>query len=117
MTLIGMAQGAGPAPGPPFADLRYAEAGPVARVIFDRPGKRNALSMHMSNELVSALELVRRSESVKVLVISGAANTFCAGDDISEMRRWGDPLGKKQPRPWAVLRPGWSSSQSGHDRS
>jgi enoyl-CoA hydratase len=91
MTLMGMTHGGEPPPAPPFADLRYEEAGPVARVTFGRPDKRNALSMRMSNELVSALELVRRSESVKVLVISGEGSTFCAGDDISEMRRWGNP--------------------------
>lgn len=91
MTFTEMAQGGESAPAPAFADLHYAEAGPVARITFDRPAKRNALSMRMSDELVSALELVRCSESVKVLVISGAAGTFCAGDDIREMPRWGNP--------------------------
>lgn len=46
--------------------------------------------MQLSEELVSALELVRRSETIKVLVISGAAGTFCAGDDITEMGQWGN---------------------------
>ncbi len=86
-----MAEGAQSAPGAPYSELRYEQAGPVARITLDRPGKRNALSMHLSNELVSALELIRRSESVKVLVISGAGETFCAGDDIGEMHRWGNP--------------------------
>jgi len=28
-----------------------------------------------------------------VLVIDGAGETFCAGDDITEMRTWGNPNG------------------------
>jgi enoyl-CoA hydratase len=71
--------------------LRYSEEGPVARITLDRPEKRNALSIALSDELVSAFDRVQRSTTVKVLVIAGAGNMFCAGDDISEMLRWGDP--------------------------
>jgi len=74
-----------------FEFLRYAEEGPVARVTLDRPEKRNALSIALSDELVRAFERVQRSTTVKVLVIGGAGDTFCAGDDITEMHGWGDP--------------------------
>ena len=73
-----------------FEQLIYEEAGPVARITLNRPERRNALSMRLSEELVSALELVQSSETVKVLVIGGAAGTFCAGDDITEMGLWGN---------------------------
>jgi enoyl-CoA hydratase len=74
----------------PFEQLLYEERGPVIRITLNRPERRNALSMQMSDELVSAFELVQRSETAKVLVIGGAGATFCAGDDISEMALWGD---------------------------
>jgi enoyl-CoA hydratase len=74
-----------------FSQLRFAVDGQVARITLDRPDKRNALSRRLSNELVAAIELVRHSESVQVLVIDGAGETFCAGDDISEMPEWGNP--------------------------
>jgi enoyl-CoA hydratase len=73
-----------------FEQLIYDEAGPVVRITLNRPERRNALSMRLSEELVSALELVQNSETVKVLVIQGAAGTFCAGDDITEMGLWGN---------------------------
>jgi len=76
-----------------FRFLHYAESGPVARITLDRPEKRNALSIALSDELVAALRLVQDSDDVKVLVISGAGHTFCAGDDISEMHTWGNPNG------------------------
>lgn len=78
---------------PAFRSLRYVEDGGVARITLDRPHKRNALSMSMSAELVGALEWVQASTTVKVLIIQGAGETFCAGDDISEMPRWGDANG------------------------
>lgn len=73
-----------------FQELIYEQDGPVARITLNRPERRNALSMRLSDELTAALELVRDSTSVKVLVIAGAGHTFCSGDDIAEMGLWGD---------------------------
>ena len=75
---------------PEFRLLRYVEDGPIARITLDRPEKRNALSMALSDELIRAIELVQDSGDVKILVIQGAGETFCAGDDITEMHAWGD---------------------------
>ncbi len=75
---------------PAFEQLIYEQDGPLVRITLNRPERHNALSMQLSDELVSAFELVERSESAKVLVIQGAGDTFCAGDDIAEMGLWGD---------------------------
>jgi enoyl-CoA hydratase len=79
-------------PGAPltFEQLIYEEDGPVARITLNRPERRNALSMQLSEELTGALEIVRRSTTVKVLVIQGAGETFFSGDDITEMGSWGN---------------------------
>jgi enoyl-CoA hydratase len=73
-----------------FEQMLFQEDGPVARITLNRPERHNALSMQLSAELTGALELVRESRSVKVLVIGGAGETFCAGDDITEMGSWGN---------------------------
>ena len=78
---------------PHFELLRYAEDGPVARITLDRPEKRNALSIALSDELIRAIGHVQDSTVVKVLVVQGAGETFCAGDDITEMHAWGDANG------------------------
>ena len=78
---------------PEFEFLQYSADGPVARITLNRPEKRNALSMALSDELIKAIDLVQQSPAVKVLVIRGAGDTFCAGDDISEMHLWGDANG------------------------
>lgn len=76
-----------------FQLLRYVEDGPIARITLDRPDKRNALSIALSDELIGAIDRVQCSTAVKVLVIQGAGDTFCAGDDITEMYKWGDANG------------------------
>ncbi|MBA2505057.1 MAG: enoyl-CoA hydratase/isomerase family protein [Thermoleophilaceae bacterium] len=76
-----------------FELLHYAEEGPVARITLNRPEKRNALSIALSDELIRAIDRVQDSTTVKVLVIDGAGETFCAGDDITEMFTWGDANG------------------------
>jgi enoyl-CoA hydratase len=75
---------------PAFEQLIYEQDGSLVRITLNRPQRRNALSMQLSQELMSAFELVQSSESAKVLVIQGAGDTFCAGDDITEMSLWGD---------------------------
>ncbi|MBA2523867.1 MAG: enoyl-CoA hydratase/isomerase family protein [Solirubrobacterales bacterium] len=76
-----------------YEHLHFAEEGPVARITLNRPEKRNALSIALSDELMRAIERVQGSTDLKVLVIDGAGETFCAGDDITEMRSWGDANG------------------------
>ena len=73
-----------------FELLHYNEDGPVARITLNRPEKRNALSMALSDELIRAIARVQDSTTLKVLVVDGAGETFCAGDDITEMFEWGD---------------------------
>ncbi|GFG53758.1 enoyl-CoA hydratase/isomerase family protein [Mycolicibacterium agri] len=74
----------------PYAGLLYAEDGAVARLTLNRPQAHNALSMQLSNEFIHALERVRDSTTIKVLVVEGTGGTFCAGDDITEMFQWGN---------------------------
>jgi enoyl-CoA hydratase len=78
------------AEGHAFEQLLYEEDGALAQITLNRPERRNALSMLLSEELMAALERVRDSEEIKVLLITGAGESFCAGDDITEMGLWGD---------------------------
>jgi enoyl-CoA hydratase len=73
-----------------FKELELRVSGDLARITLDRPQVRNCLSMSLSDEIIRALRLVRSSDEVKFLIINGAGGTFCAGDDITEMPRWGD---------------------------
>lgn len=76
-----------------FKQIIYSEKEQVAWITLNRPKAFNALSMRLSEELVAAIEMVRQSSTLKFLVIKGAGNNFCVGDDITEMEKWGDANG------------------------
>ena len=73
----------------PFEQLVFEE-GDVAYITLNRPDVVNCLSMKLSDEIVAAVEMVRQSCTIKTLVIRGAGDNFCAGDDLKEMLHWGD---------------------------
>jgi enoyl-CoA hydratase len=73
-----------------FENLIYEEKEKVVSITLNRPEVMNALSMRLSDELVFAIEKVRQSTKLKFLVIKGAGEHFCVGDDIKEMVKWGD---------------------------
>jgi enoyl-CoA hydratase/carnithine racemase len=53
----------------------------VARITLQRPEKLNAVNEPMRTELTDALDTIDRP----VVLVRGAANTFCAGEDIDEI--------------------------------
>ena len=76
-----------------FEQLIYEEKDQVASICLNRPESMNALSMKLSDELVEAVEMLRQSTTVKFVVIKGAGENFCVGDDITEMPNWGSANG------------------------
>ena len=73
-----------------FNQLIYKEKEKIAWITLNRPEVMNALSMKLSDELTYAIEEVRKSTKIKFLVIQGAGDNFCVGDDIKEMVKWGE---------------------------
>jgi enoyl-CoA hydratase/carnithine racemase len=59
--------------------------GPVARVVLNRPDKRNALSLELMDELIGSLREVAARRETRLIVIEGAGPAFSAGHDLSEM--------------------------------
>ena len=70
-----------------MAELRVERAGAAAVITLDRPAKKNALSIALRDEITDALARLVPDESVKVVVFTGAGDTFCAGFDLSEFPR------------------------------
>jgi len=73
-----------------FKNLIYKEIEETAWIHLNRPEVMNALSMKLSEEIVTAIEIVRQSTKLKFLVIKGEGPNFCVGDDIREMIKWGN---------------------------
>ncbi|RFU20914.1 enoyl-CoA hydratase/isomerase family protein [Geodermatophilus marinus] len=65
--------------------LRLATDGPVAVLTVDRPEKRNAFSAAMWAALPEVLAGPAADPAVRVLVVTGAGRSFCAGADIGDL--------------------------------
>jgi len=57
----------------------------VAALTLNRPGKRNALSRAMRNEVVCRLDELENDDAVQVAILTGAGPAFCAGFDRDEL--------------------------------
>jgi methylglutaconyl-CoA hydratase len=60
--------------------------GPVARIWMNRPEARNAFDGLMITELRKTLFDLRTVDSVRVIVIGGRGEAFCAGADLQWMK-------------------------------
>jgi feruloyl-CoA hydratase/lyase len=67
-----------------FETVRVDIADLVATVTLNRPHKRNAMSPTLHREMTEALARLRHDDSVRVLVLTGAGEHFCAGMDLKE---------------------------------
>jgi enoyl-CoA hydratase len=68
------------------AAVRLTIEGPVATVVFDRPGMRNALSLAMYDELSAACARIASTRGLRAAVFRGLNGAFVAGTDIAEFR-------------------------------
>lgn len=67
------------------AALLHTVADGVATVVISRPAKRNAMTASMWRALPELLPELAADPAVRVLVLTGAGATFCAGADISAL--------------------------------
>lgn len=65
--------------------LRASVTGAVATITIDNPAKRNAMTADMWRALPVLLKDFQHHPSVRVIVLTGAAGTFCAGADINDL--------------------------------
>jgi enoyl-CoA hydratase/carnithine racemase len=73
--------------------IRTRRDGAIAHIVFDNPGKLNAISLDMWQGLGDAVEGFEADPQVRVIVVSGAGGkAFVAGADVSkyEEERMGD---------------------------
>lgn len=67
-----------------FEYILFEQHGPVGKIILNRPKMRNAITTPMIEEVNAALVAADKDESVRVLVLTGAGDSFCSGLDLQE---------------------------------
>lgn len=58
----------------------------VAEVLLNRPAKFNALDMAFFEQLADVGEELKTREDVRVVILSGAGDNFCAGIDLASLQ-------------------------------
>ena len=78
-------------PSPADVPLTVSREEHVARLTIDRPDKRNAMTAAMWAGLPGVLTDLADDAAVRVLVVTGAGPSFCAGADITDLLSGPDP--------------------------
>jgi enoyl-CoA hydratase len=76
----------------------------VATITLNRPHAKNALSSALMRELTSALETASQDDAIRVVILTGAGDAFCAGVDLKEFGQLdGDPDSRDRPDCWRAM--------------
>jgi enoyl-CoA hydratase/carnithine racemase len=65
--------------------LRTDTSGSIARLILNRPEKRNALSLALLRELDTAVQQIAGCREARVVIVESRGPVFCSGHDLGEM--------------------------------
>lgn len=68
-------------------------------VTLNRPRVKNALSQALRREIVTTLRGLESDSALRVIILTGAGNAFCAGVDLKELGSATDPGAAVVPKP------------------
>lgn len=63
--------------------IQYSVSGAIATITLNRPDKANALRLEMIDQFDAALRQAHIDREVKIIILEGAGDNFCAGFDFS----------------------------------
>src|SRR3954463_5785052 len=84
------------APAPGGENVLIAFEDGIAWVTFNRPDKRNAISPALASEMLAVIDHLEVDARCRVLVLTGAGESFSAGMDLKEYFRATDPLSPEE---------------------
>ncbi|MEB2318500.1 MAG: enoyl-CoA hydratase [Pseudomonadota bacterium] len=91
------------------AEIIYEVRDRIARIVFNRPDKLNAITRSMQVELRQRVAEASTDPAVRVIVLTGAGRGFCAGADMNLLSgisaQGGDAPKAAPPEPPAVSNP------------
>lgn len=70
-----------------YETVKVEKENGIAWVTLNRPEKRNAMNPQMHAEMVRVLDALENDDSVHVLILTGAGQAWCAGQDLQQFFR------------------------------
>ena len=67
-----------------YETLLVTKESGITTIAFNRPEKRNAMSPQLHREMFDLLTELRYDEETRVIVLTGAGENFCAGQDLKQ---------------------------------
>nr|XP_023656056.1 enoyl-CoA delta isomerase 2, mitochondrial isoform X1 [Paramormyrops kingsleyae] len=67
---------------PAFQTIVFSTKDNISTIRLNRPEKKNAITMQMYNEIIKALELAGKDDSV-LTVFTGTGDYYCSGNDLN----------------------------------
>ena len=65
-------------------DVFISNEGPVRKIRMNWTEKKNALTLAMYEAMAGAIEDAGKTDGVRCLIIAGAPDVFCAGNDLND---------------------------------
>ena len=78
-----------------YTQIQYEVSEGILTITLNRPEKLNAFTYVMCKEVINALRKADNDDTVRVIIITGAGNAFCAGTDL-ESTEGGQALGEPE---------------------
>lgn len=78
-----------------MSSLLLAQDGPIARIKLNRPDVKNAFNDELIGELEQAIQQFEKDKEIRVLILSGEGESFCAGADLNWMKSFVGATKKK----------------------
>lgn len=69
-----------------YQTLLYAVKDKIARITFNRPEVHNAFNGLLIDEMSAVFKSIDSDDSIRVVLLTGAGKSFCAGADLNWMR-------------------------------
>ena len=70
--------------------IKYLNENGTEVILLNRPEKRNALHPNMVRQLKEKFTEIEKNDSIKVVIIAGEGNSFCAGADLEYLNQLRD---------------------------
>jgi methylglutaconyl-CoA hydratase len=70
-----------------YRKILYELRDGIARIMLNRPDKRNALDGEMVGELKSAFSASAADDACRVVLLTGAGTDFCSGADLANLEK------------------------------
>ncbi len=94
--------------------IRFETDGALATITLDCPKKLNAMNEEMLTELFDATKRANEDDDVRIVILTGAGRSFCAGADLTMRHSPGGSVGshlddfhrpilmaiREAPKPW-----------------